>query len=120
MGSLVNTGTPATCPHNGQVQFTPVDQPSALSVSTRVRVIGQPIILADGSLPIAGCSFTLAFGVQIVPSPCVRVRFNGAGRVRSQGRPVVLADSGGTCSNMQGADQGPCTVAVSQVRVRGL
>ncbi|HEY0077397.1 MAG TPA: hypothetical protein VGB73_02045 [Pyrinomonadaceae bacterium] len=120
MGNLLSTNAGVICPHNGQVSFSPIDQPSAQSISTRVRVLGQPVILAGGSLPVVGCSFFLQFGLERVPSPCVRVRFNGAARVTSQGRAVVLDDSGGTCSNAQGTEQGFSVVTATQPRVRGL
>ncbi|GAA0712538.1 hypothetical protein Drose_13555 [Dactylosporangium roseum] len=105
---LLHEGTSILCPHGG----TGVVAPAAVPV----RVGGRPVLLADATVTIAGCAFTVAGA----PQPCVRVRWQApAARVTVNGIAVLLSTSVGLCVNGPGAPQGTAQLSGYQTRVSG-
>lgn len=108
-GFLFHVGATAICPHGGQVSVVPS--------SPRVLVGGQPVATLADTYPIAGCTFTVP-GPK--PQPCVTVRWLvPAVRVTVGGQPAILQTSTGLCQSAEQIPQGPPSVVVTQIRVRG-
>ena len=104
-GFLLHVGAQILCAHGGQAQAT--------TSSPRVQVAGQPLVTMTSPHSVAGCPFTVPSG----PLPCVTAQWvSGATRVRSQGAPVLLADSQAVCA----PNGTPVSVLVTQVRVKGV
>jgi hypothetical protein len=108
-GFLFHTGASAICPHGGQV--------STIPSSTRVLLGGQPAATMGDQYLVAGCVFTVPTGK---PQPCVEVKWLvPALRVRMGGEFAILQTSTGLCQSAEQIPQGPPSVLVTQIRVRG-
>jgi hypothetical protein len=108
-GFLVHVGATAICPHGGQVSVIPSN--------ARVLVGGQPVATLADTYLVAGCAFTVPPGK---PQPCIKVQWMvPATRVLVGGQPAILQDSTGLCLSPEQIPQGPPSVIVTQVRVRG-
>ena len=108
-GFLVSVGSTIICPHAGQTTI--------VSSNTRVLLGGQPASTATDVYTVAGCPFTLPNGK---PQPCVTLRWIvPAARVLIGGQPAVLQTSTGLAQSAEQIPQGPPTVVVTQVRVKG-
>jgi hypothetical protein len=107
-GFLLHQGISIGCPHGGTGVVSPASVP--------VTVGGQPVLLEDASVSIAGCPFN----VSGAPQPCVAVRWQApATRVKVRGRAVLLSTSVGLCVNGPGAPQGTALVSGHQTKVSG-
>jgi len=85
-GFILHSGATVTCMHGGQAQ--------PLTVSPRVKVMGQPVVMQTGSYTIAGCSLAASGS-----PPCVSAQWtSGATRVFSNGAPLLLQDSQAMCT----------------------
>ncbi len=108
-GFLMHVGATAICPHAGQV--------TVVSTNTRVLVGGQPVATMNDTYTVAGCPFALPGPT---PSPCVKVQWLvPAMRVMVSGAPAMLQNSTGLCLSAAQVPQGPPSVIVTQVRVKG-
>lgn len=104
-GFLLHQGATVLCAHGGQAQPT--------APIPRVKVGGQPIVTQPPPYTIAGCPFNVSGS----PVPCVTAQWiTAAVRVRSMGQPVLLQDSQAICA----PNGTPVTIAVTQVRVKGI
>jgi len=102
-GFLLLQTTPSTCAHAGQGKPT--------LANPRVRVTGLPIVSQTTPFVIAGCTLPPPAG-----GPDVSALFvTGSLRVRSQGLPILLADSRAQCA----PTGSPLTVVPNQTRVKG-
>ena len=109
-GFLFHVGATAICPHGGQV--------STISTNPRVMVGGQPVATQPDTYTVAGCAFTVPPGK---PQPCVLVKWLvPASRVMVGGKPVILQSSTGLCQSAEQIPQGPPTVVMTQIRVKGM
>lgn len=109
-GFLIDVATRMTCPHVGQVTFSP-GQP-------RVKVLGQPVTTVADASTIAGCPFTLP-GPK--PSPCVTIEWlQPAARVRAGGQLVLLQTDPAMCKSAEQAPQGAPLLTAGQTRVKGI
>jgi hypothetical protein len=105
---LLHQGITITCPHGGSATVTPTNQ--------RVKVGGQPVLVATDVTVVAGCTFTVASA----PSPCLQVRWQQpAKKLTLAGKPALLSSSLPLCTNAAGAPQGKATVSGYQTRVAG-
>ena len=108
-GFLFHVGATAICPHGGQVQTVPGNP--------RVLVGKQPVATMSDSFLVAGCAFTVP---PSKPQPCVKVQWLvPATRVMAGGQPVILQSSTGLCQSAEQIPQGPPSIVMTQVRVRG-
>lgn len=108
-GFLVHVGAVVLCSHV-------VGQVSIQSSNTRVKVSGQFVATMSDFYTVTRCPFF----VGLKPQPCVLVRWLApAARVRVNGQPVILQNSSGICQSVEQIPQGPPTVAVTQIRVKG-
>src|SRR5262245_22460802 len=108
-GFLFHVGATAICPHGGQVSTVPGNP--------RVLLGGQPAATLADTYLVAGCAFTVPPGK---PQPCIKVQWIvPALRVLIGGQPAILQDSTGLCQSAEQIPQGPPSVVVTQVRVRG-
>jgi hypothetical protein len=108
-GYVLNSDTIATCPHGGQVSFTPSQ--------TSVSVSSAPALLVSDLATVAGCVFVIG----VVPSPCLTVQWipaTAALRVAVQGTPVLLSTTIGLCLSGASAPQGPVVLTSYQQRVQ--
>lgn len=93
------------CAHAGQATPT--------TVSPRVTVMGQPIVMQPVPYTIAGCPFTTGSN----PMPCVTAQWTTAAtRITSNGMPVLLLDSQAICT----PNGTPLLITVTQTRVTGI
>jgi hypothetical protein len=107
-GFLLHVGATAICPHTGQI--------SIVASSPRVLLGGQPVATVADTFLIAGCPFMAG----PKPQPCVTVQWLvPALRVLVGGQPAVLQDSTGLCLSVEQIPQGPPSVVVTQIRVKG-
>jgi uncharacterized protein DUF4280 len=105
---LLHQGITITCPHGGTATVTPTNQ--------RVKVGGQPVLVATDVTMVGGCSFTIG----TAPSPCLQVRWQQpAKKVKVAGKPALLSSSLALCVNAAGAPQGKATVSGYQTRAAG-
>lgn len=105
-GYLLHVGATVLCAHGGQATPT--------VPSPRVKVGGQPIVTMGPPYAVAGCAFPPPPAGN---GPCVTASFiMGATRVKSMGQPVLLQDSQAICT----PTGTPLTIAVTQVRVKGI
>ncbi len=105
-GYLLHMGATVMCAHGGQAMPT--------VTSPRVKVGGQPIVTLGPPYTVAGCAFPPPPAGN---GPCVTASFvMGATRVMSMGTPVLLQDSQALCV----PTSTPLTIAVTQVRVKGI
>lgn len=83
---LLHQGASVQCLHAGQAE------PS--TVSQRVKVSGQAIVLQSYNHTISGCSLPVIAG-----GPCVTAQWvSAATRVTSEGVPVLLQNSQAVCT----------------------
>lgn len=107
-GFLLHVGATALCPHAGQV--------SIVSTNARVLVSNQPVAMLNDTYLVAGCPFM----VGNKPQPCVKVQWLvPAARVLVNNQPAILQTSTALCLSAEQIPQGPPTVVVTQVRVKG-
>ena len=105
----MHVGAAAICPHGGQV--------SVISTNARVLAGGQPVATFGDTYLVAGCAFTVP---PAKPQPCIKVQWLvPATRVLVNSQPAILQDSTGLCQSPEQIPQGPPTVILTQVRVRG-
>lgn len=105
-GYLVQQGATVICAHGGQAQ--------PMTPNPRVKLSGQPTALQTVPYTIAGCS-----NPPPPPNvgPCVTANWiSGSMRIKSIGQPLVLQDSIASCI----PTGTPLTVAVAQMRVKGM
>jgi hypothetical protein len=108
-GYVLNSDTIATCPHGGQVSFTPSQ--------SRVSVDSAPALLVSDLATVAGCAFVIG----TVPSPCLTVQWipaTAALRVAVHQTPVLLSTTVGLCLSTASAPQGPVVLSSYQQRVQ--
>jgi hypothetical protein len=104
-GYVLHSGATVLCAHGGQASPT--------APSPRVKLGGQPATSQSGPYTVAACPFATPGG----PMPCVTAQWTvGATRVRSGGAPLLLQDSQAQCA----PNGTPVTIAVTQVRVKGI
>jgi hypothetical protein len=104
-GFLLHAGATVMCAHAGQAQ--------PVAVNPRVTVGGQPTVVQSNTYTVSACPFMLGN----TPSPCVTAQWTvAATRVRSSGQFLLLQDSQAVCT----PNGTPLTVAVTQVRVKGM
>ena len=88
MAAVLHVGAVLQCEHGGRLV--------PLSASGRVRVSGQLVLTCGQACAVYGCPHRSPAGP---PSPCsVACWPSGATRVRSCGRPLLIADVPGTCT----------------------
>ena len=105
-GFLLHQGATVLCAHGGQAQPT--------APNPRVKVGGQPVVTQPTIYTVAGCAFPPPPAGN---GPCVTAQFiTGALRVMVGGMPVLLQDSQAICT----PTGTPLTIAVTQVRVKGM
>lgn len=105
-GYLLHVGATVVCAHGGQAQPT--------SPNPRVKVMGQPVVTQAFPYLVAGCPNPVP---PTNTGPCVTAQWTTAAvHVKVMGQPVLLRDSQATCT----PTGTPLTVAVTQVRVRGM
>lgn len=103
---VVQKSAMGACDHQGTAQPT--------VVSPRVKVGGEPIVLAPATYSVAGCPFSNASG----PIPCATILFpQGAVRVKSMGQPVLLDNATGIATGPLPV-QGSGALRAVQVRVQ--
>jgi len=104
-GFLLHAGATVMCAHAGQATPT--------TVSPRVTVSGQPIVMQPAPYAITGCPFSTTAG----PLPCVTAQWTTAAtRITSNGMPVLLLDSQAICT----PNGTPLLITVTQTRVTGI
>jgi hypothetical protein len=105
-GFFLHVGATVLCAHGGQAQPT-VPNP-------RVKVGGQPVVTQTAPYTVAGCALPPPIAAN---GPCVTAQWiTAALRVTAGGQPILLQDSQAIC-----APTGtPLTIAVTQVRVKGM
>ena len=105
-GFLLHQGATVLCAHAGQAQPT--------APNPRVKVGGQPIVTLPTIYTVAGCTLPPPPAAN---GPCVTAQFvMGATRVLAGSQPVLLQDSQAICV----PTGTPLTIAVTQVRVKGM
>jgi uncharacterized Zn-binding protein involved in type VI secretion len=110
---LAHVGMTAFCPHGSAINVSSTNQ--------RVKVMGQPVACLGDTFMVSGCPFQVPVGVGTKPQPCLTVQWPvPATRVKVMGRPVILKSSTGLCLSPEQIPQGPPSVQVTQVRVRGI
>ncbi len=103
-GYILHVGAVVMCSHGGMAQPT-VPNP-------RVKVMGQPTVLQPMPYLIAGCTVPPP---PVANGPCVTANWiMGALRVKSNGMPLLLADSQAICT----PTGTPLTIAMTQVRAK--
>ncbi|HSI69373.1 MAG TPA: PAAR-like protein [Gillisia sp.] len=101
---LLHQGATVLCSHGGQAQ--------PVTVSPRVTVSGQAVVLQPNPHTVIGCPFNVSGS----PSPCVTANWiTGAMRVTSNGMPLLLMDSQAICT----PNGTPVTIVSTQTRVTG-
>ena len=105
-GFLLHQGATVLCAHAGQA--TPA------APNPRVKVSGQMIVTQPTVYTVAGCTLPPPPAAN---GPCVSAQWvTGALRVKVGGMPVLLQDSQALCT----PTATPLTIAVTQVRVKGM
>jgi hypothetical protein len=111
-GELVEVGATIQCPHGGQATIAPTNQ--------RVKAGGAPVAVVSDTTTVAGCSFQVPVGPGTKPQPCMKVQWLVAAlRVKVGGQAALLKDSKGLCQSAEQIPQGPPSVKMTQVRVKG-
>jgi len=105
-GYILHVGATIFCAHGGQAQ--------RLSSNPRVKVMGQPIVTQGTPYIISGCTNPMP---PTGTGRCVTAQWvSAATRVKVMGQPVLLQDSQAMCT----PPGTPLTVALTQVRVKGM
>jgi hypothetical protein len=111
-GFIVTTSASAICTHGGSV--------SIVSSNTRVKAGGAPVATLSDTYSVGGCPFQIPVGAGTKPQPCVSLRWVApAVRVKVGGQFVILQSSSALCLSAEQIPQGPPTVTMTQVRVKG-
>lgn len=111
-GHLLHVGATVQCPHGAQA--------SIVSTNQRVKVGGAAVAIVNDTTTVAGCPFQVPVGAGTKPQPCMKVQWLGpATRVKVMGQPVLLKDSKGLCQSAEQIPQGPPSVTMTQMRVKG-
>ncbi len=85
-GFIMHQGATVTCMHGGQAQ--------PITVSPRVKVMGQAVVTQSAGYTVSGCGLAASGS-----PPCVSAQWTtGATRVFSNGVPVLLQDSQAVCT----------------------
>jgi hypothetical protein len=106
--SILDLGCTIQCPHGGQATVT--------TSNTRVKVGGNPALLATDVMTIAGCTFTVGPS----PVPCVTIQWSTPALATAvSGTAVLLETSVGACLNAASAPQGLATINGIQTDVSG-
>jgi hypothetical protein len=109
MAGLLTTSSQLTCPHGGMVTI--------VSVDTRSRAAGSPIVRSGDTFTVAGCSFTLPAGP---PHPCVRVQWLQPATQNHAGGDFALTEqSVGMCLAADQAPQGTVQIVAAQPKASG-
>lgn len=104
-GYVLTMGSPVLCAHGAPAL------PSA--PAARVKLLGQPVVTQPAPHLVAGCPYVTAG----VPTPCVTVQWvTAAGRIKSMGQPVLLADSRGIATETGM----PASAVAAHARVKGM
>lgn len=113
MGSpLVVKSSPTLCDHGAQGQ-----NPSR--TSTRVKVGGEPVVLAPSQYTVSGCPLTTP-PPPSSPIPCTQLNFTtGSTRIMIENAPPLLLSSKGMAIGSLPV-QGSGTITASQPRVTGI
>jgi hypothetical protein len=112
MSFLLIASATILCPHLGKVSVTPSNG--------RVLLGGVPALVLPDLSTVAGCLFQVPIGTGTKPQPCVKVQWSlPAARVKINGQPALLQSSSGVCQSVEQIPQGPPTIVLTQVRVRG-
>ena len=102
--ALLHQGATIQCQHTGQAQ--------PVTVESRVKVGGQPIVTQSNTYTISACSLSSSGS-----SPCVSAQWVVAAmRVKASGQSVLLDNSTAACTPTGTSLQ----VLVTQTRVTGL
>ena len=92
--------------------FHPPGQARPTTTSMRVKVSGRPVVMQPTLYSVTGCSLPPNAG-----GPCATASWmSAAGRVRAEGRPVLLRSSQATCVPTGTG----VNVIQTQMRVRGV
>jgi hypothetical protein len=108
-GYVLTADTIATCPHGGQVTFSPSQ--------TSVAILGAQALLVTDPASITGCAFTIG----PTPSPCLSVQWiaaTGSVRATVNSTSLVLTTTVGLCVSGAQAPQGPIVLSSYQQKVR--
>jgi hypothetical protein len=109
---LVQVGATIQCPHGGQATIAPAGQ--------RVKAGGAPLAVMSDTTTVAGCPFQVPAGPTTKPQPCIKVQWLvPATRVRIGGQFALLKTSKGLCQSAEQIPQGPPSVQMTQLRVKG-
>lgn len=109
----MQVGATITCTHGGQATIAPGQ--------TRVLAGGSPVATVSDVTTVAGCPFQIPVGSATKPQPCVKIQWLvPATRVRAMQKPVLVQSSSGIGQSAEQIPQGPPTVSVTQLRVRGI
>ena len=107
---ILHVGVSATCPHGAPMSVAPGEP--------RVVLIGMPAATVTDIYSYVGCPFQIPVGAGTKPQPCVTTQWAvPATRVFANGRPVMLATSGGIALSPEQIPQGPTVISVVQSRV---
>lgn len=109
---LMDEGATIQCTHAATV--------SVQASNTQVKVDGQAVMTLSDTFTVSGCPFQIPLVASTKPQPCTTVQWLvPAMRVRAGGIPVLLKDSSGLCQSAEQIPQGPPTVVMTQMRVKG-
>lgn len=109
MSYLIDSNASILCPHGGTVTIQ--------TSNTRVKAGGAFVTTVNDLFTVAGCAFTVP-GPK--PQPCIKIQWLvPASRVRINGSPALLSTSTALCLSAEQIPQGPPTVAITQMRVKG-
>jgi hypothetical protein len=93
------------CPHGGQVLL--------LTSNTRVFVGNVPALMESEIHPVIGCAFTVGSKY----SPCVKVGWTqGSVKTKVNGVSLLVKNSIGKCTNLEGAPQGTAIIINTQLK----
>ncbi len=109
---IVTTSSTLICTHGASV--------SIVSANTRVKAGGSSVALMSDTYTVSGCPFQIPIGTGTKPQPCVTLQWVApATRVRVNGTPVIVQSSSAICQSAEQIPQGPPTVVVAELRVKG-
>jgi hypothetical protein len=86
---------------------------TATAQSARVKVSGQPVLVAGPPPTVAGCTFTTPSGS---PLPCLTVTPQQATRVKANQQPILLVTTG--WKNNESHPPAPVVFQPGQQRVK--
>jgi hypothetical protein len=102
--ALLHDGAVVLCQHGGTAK--------PITVSPRVNVGGQALVLQNSNYTISGCNFVPSAG----NGPCVMAQWlTAATRIKAGGVPILLSNSQAICTPTSTGLQ----IVNSQTRVKG-